>query len=165
MEVLLLFSHSVVSDSMWPHGLQHTRLPCPSLSQELLKPMSTVWMMPSSHLILCHRLLLLLSIFPSIRVFSMSHFFTSGGQSFGASASASVFLMNIQGWFPLELTGLISLLSKKLSKVFCSTTIRKPQFFGTQPSLAFNSHIHTWLLTLHGFDSMDLCWQSDVSAF
>ena len=106
-----------------------------------------------------------LNLSPSITVFSMSHFFTSGGQSFGASASASVFLINIQGWFPLELTGLISLLSKKLSKVFCSTTIRKPQFFGTQPSLAFNSHIHTWLLTLHSFDSMDLCWQSDVSAF
>ena len=165
MEVLLLFSHSVVSDSMWPHGLQHTRLPCPSLSQELLKPMSTVWMMPSSHLVLCHPLLLLPSVFPSIRVFSMSQLFTSGGQSFGASASASVFLINIQGWFPLELTGLISLLSKKLSKVFCSTTIRKPQFFGTQPFIVSNSHIHTWLLTPHSFDSMDLGWQSDISAF
>ena len=150
MEVLLLFSHSVVSDSMWPHGLQHTRLPCPSLSQELLKPMSTVWMMPSSHLVLCHPLLLLPSVFPSIRVFSMSQLFTSGGQSFGASASASVFLINIQGWFPLELTGLISLLSKKLSKVFCSTTIRKPQFFALTFFSVHLSHPYmttdsTWL--------------------
>ena len=133
--------------------------------QELLKPMSIVWMMPYSHLILCHPPLLLPSIFRSIIVFSVSQLFTSGRQSFGASASVSVFLMNIQGWFPLELTGLISLLSKKLSKVFCSTTIRKPQFFGTQPFIVSNSHIHTWLLTPHSFDSMDLGWQSDISAF
>ena len=153
MEVLLLFSHSVVSDSVWPHGLQHTRLPGPSLSPRFAQTHVHVWMMPSSHLLLCHPLLLLLSILPSIRVFSMSQFFTSGGQSFGASASASVFLMNIQG---LELTGLISLLSKKLSKI-CSNTVRKPQFSGSQPSLESNSHIHTWLLENHSFDSMDLC--------
>ena len=63
----------------------------------------------------------------------------------GASASASVLPMNIQGWFPLGLTGLISLQSKGLSRVFSSTTVSKHQFFGAQPSLWFNSHIHTWL--------------------
>ena len=76
----------------------------------------------------------------------MSRFFASGGQSIGASASASVLPVNIQGWFPFGLTGLISLLSKGLSRVFSSTTIRKHQFFGSQPSLWFSYHIHTWLL-------------------
>ena len=136
-----------------------------TISKRLLKLMSIVRMMPSSHLILCHPLLLLPSIFPSIRVFSVSRLFTPRGQSIGASASTSVFLMNIQGWFPLELTGLLSLLLKNLSKVFCSTTIRKAWFFGSQPPWASNSHIHTWLLENHSFNSMDLCWQSDLSAF
>ena len=77
--------------------------------------------------------------------FSMSQFFASGGQSIGASASASVLSMNIQGWFPLGSTGLI-LQSKRLSRVFSSTTVWKHQFFGAQPSLWSNSHIHTWLL-------------------
>ena len=146
MEVLLLFSHSVVSDSMWPHGLQHTRLPGPSLSPRIAQTHVHVWMMPSSHLLLCHPLLLLLSILPSIRVFSMSQFFTSGGQSFGVSASASVLPMNIQDWFPLGWTGWISLQSKGLSRVFSNTTVQKHQFFGTQLSLWSNSHNHTWLL-------------------
>ena len=135
-----------------------------TISRRLLKLMSIVWMMPSNHLVLCHPLLLLPSIFPSTRVFSVNRLFTPGGQSIGASASASVFLMNIQGWFPLELTGLISLLSKKLSKVFCSPTITKARFFSSQPPWASNSHIDTWLLEKHSFDSMDLCWQSDLSA-
>ena len=76
----------------------------------------------------------------------MSQLFISGGQSTEASASASVLPMNIQGWFPLGLTGLISLLSKRLSRLFFSTTLQKHQFFSTQPSLWSNSHIHTWLL-------------------
>ena len=76
----------------------------------------------------------------------MSQLFTSGGQSTEASASASVLPMNIQGWFPLGLTGLISLQSKRFSRVFSSTTIQKHQFFGTQPSLWSKFHIHTWLL-------------------
>ena len=87
------------------------------------------------HLILCCPLLLLSSIFPSIRVFSVSQLFTSGDQSIGASTSVSVLPMNIQGWFPLGLTSLISLLPKGLSRVFSSTTIWKHQFFGVQPSL------------------------------
>ena len=73
----------------------------------------------------------------------MSWLFTSGGQSIGASASASVPPINIQDLFPLGLTGLISLLSKGLSKVFSNTTVQKHQFFETQPSLWSNSHIHT----------------------
>ena len=87
------------------------------------------------------------SIFPSIRVFSMSWLFASGSQRIGASTSASVLSMNIQGWFPLGLIGLNSLQSKGLSRVFSTTTVRKHQFFGTQPSLRSNSHIGTWLHT------------------
>ena len=123
--LLLLFSRSVVSNSLWHPGLQHTRLPW-----SLHKLMSIELMMPSNHLILWHPLLLLPSIFPSIRVFSTTWLFASGGQSTGASASASLLLVNIHGWFPLGLTGLISLLSKVLSRVFSSTTIWKHQFFG-----------------------------------
>ena len=105
-------------------------------------------------------LLLLLQCFPASGSFLMSQFFTSGDQSIGASASASVLPVNIQGWFPLGLTGLISLLSKGLSRVFfSSTTIQKHQFFGAQPSLWSNSHIHTWLLENQSLDYPDLCWQ------
>ena len=78
--------------------------------------------------------------------FPISQLFASGGQSIGASASASVLPMNIQDWFPIELTGLISLQSKGLSRVFSRSTVWKYQFFGAQPSLWSNSHIRTWLL-------------------
>ena len=78
--------------------------------------------------------------------FPMTQFFTSDGQTIGVSASASVFPINILNWFPLGLTGLISLLPKGLSRVFSSTTVQKQQFFSCQPSLWSNSHIHTWLL-------------------
>ena len=111
----------------------------------LLKCKSIESVMPSNHLILCHPLLLLPSFFPSIRDFSNELAFPSCGQSIGASALASVLPMNIQGWFPLGLTGLISLLSKGLSRVF-SSTIQKHQFFSAQPSLWSSSHICTWLL-------------------
>ena len=94
-------------------------------SQSLLKLMSIESVVPSNHLILCHPLLLQPSIFPSIRVFSYESVLTTGGQSIGVSASASVLPMNIQDWFPLGLIGLISLQSKWLSRVFSSTTIRK----------------------------------------
>ena len=113
-------------------------------AQRLLKLSSIESVMPSNHLILCHPLLLPPSIFPNS--FPMSPFFTSGGQSIGVSASASVLSMNIQGWFPLGLTCWISLPSKGLSRVFSSTIVQKHQFFGAQPSLWSNSHIHTWLL-------------------
>ena len=86
-----------------------------------------------------------LQSFPISGSFPMSQFFTSGGKIIGASASASVLPTNIQDWFPLGLTGLISLQSKGLSRVFSNTTVQKHQFFGAQPSLWFNSHIHAWL--------------------
>ena len=102
--------------------------------------------MPSNHLILCHPLLLLPSIFPTSGSFPMSQFFISGGQRIGASAPASVLPMNIQDWFPLGWTGWISLQSKGLSKVFSITTVQKHQFFSPQLTSWSNSHIHTWLL-------------------
>ena len=99
-------------------------------------------------------------------IFPMSQLFALGSQSIRASASAAVLPMNIQDWFPLELTGFISLLSKRLSRAFSNTAVQKHQFFGAQPSLWFNSHIHIWLLEKnHNFDQMDLCWHSDVSNF
>ena len=101
----------------------------------LLKLMSIKSVMPSNHLILCHPLLLLPSIFPSNRSFPVNQFFMSGGQSFGVSASASVFPMNIQDWFPIGLTGWISLQSNGLSRVFFNTTVQKHQFFSAQLSL------------------------------
>ena len=104
-------------------------------SWSLPKPMSVESVMPSNHLILCHPLLLLPSIFPNIRVFQMSQLFPSGGQSIGVSASASVLPMNTQDWFPLGWIGWISLRSKGLSRVFSNTTFQKHQFFGTQLSL------------------------------
>ena len=115
-----------------------------TISQSLLKFMSTELVMLSIYLIRHCPLLLLPSAFPSIRVFPMSRLFTSGGQSIGALAT--VLPRNIQGWFPLGLTDLISLQSKGLSRVFSSTTTQKHQFFGAQPSLWFDSNIHTWLL-------------------
>ena len=130
---------------VWPHGLQHTRLSCPSPSPGACSnscPLSQ-WCHPtiSSSLIpfSCHQ------SFPASGSFLMSQPFTSGGQSIGALASASVLPMNIQDWFPLELTGLI-LQSKGPSRVFSNTTVQKHQFFGSQPSLWSSSHIHTWLL-------------------
>ena len=115
-------------------------------SRSSLKFISTESVMLSNHFILCHPLLLLLSIFPASGSSPMSWLFSLGGQSVGASASASVLLMNIQGWFPSGLTGLISLQCKGLSRVFSNTTVQKHQFSDAQPSLWFNSHIHTWLL-------------------
>jgi len=115
-----------------------------TISQSLLKLMSIESVMPSNHVIFCRPLLLLPSIFPSIRSFPVSWLFTSGGQS--SEASASVLPMNVQDWFPLELTGLVSLQFKGLSRVFSNTTAQKHQFFGTQLSVWSNSHIYTWLL-------------------
>ena len=114
-------------------------------SRSLLKLMSIESVMPSNHLILCHPLLLP-SVFPASGSFPVSQLFTSGGQSIGASASASVLPVNIQGWFPLGLTGWISLQSKGLSRVFSSTTVQKHQFFVAQTSLWSNSHLLTWIL-------------------
>ena len=117
----------------------HISLPF-TLSQSLLKFTSIESMMPSNHLIpfsSCFQ------SFPASEYFSMSQFFVEAGQSIGASTSASVILMNIQDWFPLGLTGLISLMSKELSRVFSNMIAQKHQFFGCQLSLRSSSHIHT----------------------
>ena len=145
--LLLLFSHSVVSDSLWsPWTAAHQVSLSFTLSWSLIKLMSIESVMPSNHLILCRPILLLPSIFSSIRVFSNDlAFCTRRPKSIGASASASVLPMNSQSWFPLELTGLISLLSKRLSRVFSNTKVWKHQFFSAQTSLWSNSHIHTRL--------------------
>ena len=142
------FSRSVVSDSLWPHGLlQHDRLPLYfTISWSLLKLMSIKSVIPSNHLILCRPLLLLPPIPPSIRVFSNESTLCMTRPSIGVSASVSVLPMNTQGWSPLEWTGWISLQSKGLSRVFSNTTLQKHQFFSAQLSSQSNSHIHTWPL-------------------
>ena len=141
------FSHSVVSDSLWPHESQHTRPPCPSPTPGIYPnpyPLSW-WCHPaiSSSVIpfySCPQSL------PASGSFPMSQLFAWGGQSIGISASASVLPMNTQDWSPLEWAGWISLQSKGLSRVFSNTTVQKHQFFGTQLSWHSNSHIHTWPL-------------------
>ena len=146
MLYLLLFSHSVVSNSLWPHGLQHARLPCASLPRVCSNscPLSQ-WCHPT----------ISSSVFPfspcplsfaASRSLPINRLFASGGQSTGTSVSASVLPMNIQAWFPLALTGLISLLSKGFPSVFSSMRIWRHQFFSVQPPLWFNSHICTSML-------------------
>ena len=142
---LSLFSCSVVSNFLQPCGLQHTRLPWPSLSPGVCSdscPLSWwCYLTISSFAALFS---FCLQSFPASGSFSMSQLFASGCQSIGTSAS--VLPRNIQGWFPLELTSLISFQSTGLWRVLFSTTIRKHHFFGAQPSLRSNSHIGTWLL-------------------
>ena len=128
-----------MSDSLQPPGLQHTRLPSPSLSPGVFSnssPLKRLYYqtVSSSTALLSFGL----QSFPASRSFAMSWLFASGGQSIGTSAS--VLSMYIQGLFPLGLAGLISLLFKGLSRVFFSTTIQKHQLFGAQPSLWSNSH-------------------------
>ena len=163
---IIQFSHSVVFDSLWPRGLQHARLPCPSPTLGTYSnscPLSR-WCHPtiSSSVVPFSSCL---QSFLASGSFQMSQYFSSGGQSIGVSASTSVLSMNIQDWIPLGCTGWISLQSKGLSKVFSNTTVQNHRFFGTQLSLWSSSHIHAWLLEKPSFDWMDLCWQSNVSAF
>ena len=133
---LLLYSCSVMSNSLRPHGLQHARPACPLLCPRVCSnscPLNQ-W---------CHPTILssvipfssCLQSFPASGSFPMNRFFASGGQSIGTSVSESVLPMNIQDGFPLGWTGLISLLFKGLSRVYTSTTVQKHQFFGTQTSL------------------------------
>ena len=155
-----------MSNSLWPRGLQHTRISQSfTISWSLLKFMFIESMMLSNHLILYCPLLFCLQSFPASGSFPMSWLFTSGGQSIGTSASAPDLPVNIQGWFPLRLTDLISSQSKEFSRVFSSTTIWKHQFFGTQTSLWSNSHIRTRLLEKQELWLYGPCQQSDVSAF
>ena len=140
------FSHSVMSDSLRPHESQHARLPCPSPTPRVYPnscPFSQ-WCHPtiSSSVIPFSSGL---QSFPTSGSFQMTQFFTSGGQNIGISVSTSVLPMNTQDW-SLGWTGCISLQSKGLSRVFSNTTVQKHQFFGDQPSLWSNSHIHMWLL-------------------
>ena len=130
---------------MQPHGLHAALQAFLSItsSWSLLKLMSIESVMPSNDLILCCPLLSLLQSFPESGFYPMSQFFTSDGQSIGASASASVLPGKIQDWFPLGLTGLMSLQSKGLSRLFPNTTVQKCQFFGAQLPLLSNSHTHT----------------------
>ena len=154
------FSLSVVSDSLWPHGLQHASLPGPSPTPGAYSnsgPLS--WW---CHLTISSSIVPFLSCHQS---FPASGSFPSGSQSIRVSASASLLAMNIQDWFPLGLTGWISLQSKGLSRVFSNTTVQKHQFFGTQLYLWSSSHIHTWLLEKPQLWLTDLCQQSNVSAF
>ena len=155
-----------MSNSLWPHELQHTRLPCPSPSPRICSnscPLSW-WCHPtiSSSVILSSSCL---QPFPASESFLMSQLFASGSQSIGASALASVLPMNTQGWFHLGLTDLISLLSKGLSRVFSSTTVWRHQFFDTQPFLLSSFHICTWVLEKPQLWPYGPCRQNDVSAF
>ena len=136
-----------MSNSLWPHGLQHARLLCPlpiPRAYSNSRPLSQ-WCHPiiSSSVI---PFFFHLQSFPASGSFPVSRFFPSGGQSIGVSASTSVLPMNIKDLFPLRWTGWISLQSKGLSRVFSNTTVQKRQFFGAQISLQSNSHIYTWLL-------------------
>ena len=141
------FSCSVVSNSLLPHESQHARLPCPSPTPRVYSrscPLSR-WCHPA----ISSSAVPFSSCSPSLppsESFPVSQLFTSGGQSIGVSASASVLPKNTQGWSPSEWTGWISLQSKGLSRVFSNTTVQKHQFFGAQLSSQSNSHIHTWPL-------------------
>ena len=139
------FSHSVMSNSLWPQGLQHARPPCPSRTPgdySNSSPLSQ-WCHPtiSSSVVpfsSCPQSL------PSSGSFPMSQLFSWDGQSTGVSPLASLLSKKSQGWFPSEWTGWISLQSKGLSRVFSNTTVQKHQFIGAQLSSQSNSHIHTW---------------------
>ena len=130
-------------DSLWPHGLQHARLPCPLLSPRICSISCSLsrWWHPTISSSVAPFSSYPQS-FPAPGYFPVSQLFTSGGQSIGALAS--VLPVNTQGWFPLGLIGSISL--PGLSRVFCSTTVRMYPFFSTQPSLWSNTHIRAWLL-------------------
>ena len=155
-----------MSDSLWPHGLQHARLPCPlptpgaysntCPSHWSCHPTISSSVVPfSSHL----------QSFPASGSFPVSRFFPSGGQSIGVSASALVLPVNIQDWFPLGWTGWISLQSKGISRVFFNTTVQSIN------SLVFSFLYSPTLTSIHdhwknhSFYYMDICWQSIVSAF
>ena len=152
VQLLWWLSQRVMSNSLWPHRLQHARLPCPSPT-----PGACSNSCPSSRW--CHPIYFLFSVipfssrlqpFPASGSFSMSQFFASGGQSIGVSASASVLPTNIQDWFPLGWTGWISLQSKGLSRIFSNTTVQKHQFLGTQFSSTLTSTHNYW--KNHSFD-------------
>ena len=145
LNVLLLLSHSVMSDSLWPHGLQHGRLPCPSASPGVYSnscPLSQ-WCHPTILTSVIH-FSSCLQCFPASASFPMCWLFASGDQNIAALASPSVLPINIQDWFPLGWAG--SPCSPRDSQESSPTTVQKHQFFSTHPSLWSNPHINTWLL-------------------
>ena len=153
---IALFSHWIVSDSLRSHGLQHAKLPCPSVSPRVCSNSYPLhqWCLPTILSSVAHFFCLQSSL--ASESFPVSQFFISSGQGTRASASASVLPVNIQGGFPLGLTGLISLLPKGLSGVFYSTTVHKHQFLGILPSLQSSSHKCMWpleriALSIHNF--------------
>ena len=161
-----------MSDPLWLHGLQHAWLSCPSLTLEVCSnscPLSRWCYLTISSSAVPFSFCLQ---FPASGSFSVSRLFTSGGQSIEASASTLVLPMDIQGRFPMGLTGLLSLQSKGLSAVFSSTTVWAHQFFGAQPSLWFQLS-HPWMTTgktiaLYGcllamWLPLLFCWQSDIT--
>ena len=143
---MLLFNSSVVFNSLWPHGLQHAKLSCPSLSPRVCSNSCPLNQWCHSTISSCYPLLLLPSVFPESGLF----------QTVGSSHQVAkvlefqfhhlVFPLNIQDWFLLGLAGLISLQSNVVSRVFSNITVQKRQFFSTQPSLCSNSYTCTWLL-------------------
>ena len=145
-DLLFLFSRSAVSNSVIPRTAAHQASLSFTISWSLLKLMSLKSVMPSNHSSSVVPFSSCFQSFPASGSFPMNWLFTSGVPSSGASASASVLPVNIQDWFPVGLTGLISLQSLELSRLFSNTTVEKNQFFSAQPSLWFNSHIHIWLL-------------------
>ena len=169
MQVMnMLHGTLILIPALWPHGLQHTRLLCRPLSPGAFSnscPLSR-W---------CHSTILSSTTpfsscpqsFPASGSFPVSWLFSSDGQSIGTSASASVLPINIQGWFPLGLTSLISLQSKWLSRVFSGITVQNRQFFGTVYVffMVQLSHPHMTTGKAINSDCMDICWQSDASAF
>ena len=140
-----------MSKSLWPHWLQHARLPCPSPSPRACSsscPLSR-WCHPTTSSSVVPFSSCPQSV-PASGSFQVSQFFASSGQSIGTLVSASDLPVNIQDWLPSGLTGLISLLFKGLSRIFSSTIVRKSQFLSTQPSSWSSFHIHTWLLEKPG---------------
>ena len=131
------FTRSIMSNSLWPNGMQHARIPCPQpTARSCPNSCPLRWW--------CH-LAISSFVFP-FSCLQSSQFIASGSKSIGGAATASVLPKNIQDWFPLGFPGLIFLQSKELSRVFSNTTVQKHQFFTTEVSLWSDSHIHTWLL-------------------
>ena len=151
---------------LWPHGLQHARLPCPSLSPRVCSnscPLNR-WCHPTISCFVFPFSFCLQS-FPVSGSFPVSRLFESGGQSIGTSASASVLPMNIQGWFPLGLTGLVSLLSRGLKSLLQHHSSKVSILWHSVFFMVQLSHPYRHTGKNHGFDYMDVCQQSDMSAF
>ena len=164
--LLLLFTRPVVSNSLWPHGLQPTRPPCSSPSPKVCPNSCPLHQRCHPSISFSDTLFSFCpQSFPASGTFTINWLFASGDQNTRASVSALVLPMRIQRWFPLRLTGLISSLFKGLSRVFSSTAVRRHQFFGALPSYgpALTNLCDHW--EDHSPAYMDFCQQSDVSAF